>query len=113
MPLIHVRWYPDKYLWGSGYADAVVVVDDTPAMAAKIAMSDETGRTKVGFLAVSEIKQKDLANAVGGAVQHAIIVRYMLEADQTEQGATAATWDTQEEWLLRGIPLWVLDSSRG
>ena len=31
---------PDKYPLGSGYADAVVVVDDTPAMAAKIAMSD-------------------------------------------------------------------------
>ena len=40
-------------------------------------------------------------------------VRYMLEADQTEQRATAATWDTQEEWLQRGIPLWVLDSNRG
>ena len=62
---------------------------------------------------MSAIKQKDLANAGGGALQHAIIMRYMLEADQTEQGATAATWDTQEEWLLRGIPLWVLDSSRG
>ena len=113
MPLIHVLWYLDKYLLDSGHADAVVVVDDTPAMAAKIAMSDESGRTKVGFLAVSAIKQKDLANAVGGALQHAIIMRYMLEADQTEQGATAATWDTQEEWLLRGIPLWVLDSNRG
>ena len=113
MPLIHVLWYLDKYLLGSCHADAVVVVDDTPAMAAKIAMSDETGRTKVGFLAVSAIRQKDLANAVGGALQHAIIMRYMLEADQTEQGATAAAWDTQEEWLLRGIPLWVLDSSRG
>ena len=112
MPLIHVLWYLERYLLGSGYADAVVVVDNTPAIAAKIAMSDETGRTKVGFLAVSAIKQKDLANAVGGALQHAIIMRYMLEADQTEQGATAATWDTQEEWLLRGIPLWVLDSSR-
>ena len=67
----------------------------------------------MAFLAVSAIKQKDLANAVGGALQHAIIMRYMLEADQTEQGATAATWDTQEEWLLRGIPLRVLDSSRG
>ena len=67
----------------------------------------------MGFLAVSAIKQKDLANAVGGALQRAIIMRYMLEADQTEQGATAATWDTQKEWLLRGIPLWVLDSSRG
>ena len=90
----------------------LVVVDGTPAMAAKIAMSDESRRTNVGFLAVSAIKQKDLANAVGGALQHAIIMRYMLEADQREQGPTAATWDTQEEWLLRGIPLWVLDSSQ-
>ena len=113
MPLIHVLWYLDKYPLDSGHADAVVVVDDTPAMAAKIAMSDELGRTKVGFLAVSAIKQKDLANAVGGALQNAIIMRYMLEADQTEQAATATTWDTQEEWLLRGIPLWVLDSNRG
>ena len=47
-------------------------------------------RTKVAFLAVSTIKQKDLGNTVGGALQHAIIRRYMLEADQTEQGATAA-----------------------
>ena len=111
MPLIHVLWYLDKYLLGSGYSDAVVVVDDTPAMSAKMAMSDP--RTKVAFLAVSAIKQKDLGNAVGGALKHAIIMRYMLEADQTEQGATAATWDTQEEWLQRGIPLWVLNSNRG
>ena len=111
MPLIHVLWYLDKYLLGSGYSDAVVVVDDTPAMATNIAMSDR--RTKVAFLAVSTIKQKNLGNAVGGALQHAIIMRYMLEADQTEQGATAAPWDTQEEWLQRGIPLWVLDSNRG
>ena len=111
IPLIHVLWYLDKYVLGSGYADAVVVVDNTPAMAAKIAMSDV--RTKVAFLAVSAIKQKDLGNAVGAALQHAIIMPYMLEADQTEQGATAATWDTQEEWLQRGIPLWVLDSNRG
>ena len=111
MPLIHVLWYLDKYLLCSGHPDAVVVVDDTPAMAAKIAMSDV--RTKVAFLAVSAIKQKDLGNAVGGALQHAIVMRYMLEADQTEQGATAAPWDTQEEWLQRGIPLWVLDSKRG
>ena len=113
MPLIHVLWYLDKYLLDCGHADAVVVVDDTPAMAAKIAMSDESGRTKVAFLAVSAIKQKDLVNAVGGALKHAIIMRYMLEADQMEQGATTATWDTQEEWVLRGIPLWVLDSGRG
>ena len=32
---------------------------------------------------------------------------------KTEQAATTATWDTQERWLLRGIPLWDLDSSRG
>ena len=111
IPLIHMLWYLDKYLLGSGYSDAVVVVDDTPAMAAKIAMSNLC--TKVAFLAVSAIKQNDLGNAVGGALQHAIIMRYMLEDDQTEQGATAATWDTQEEWLQRGIPLWVLDSNRG
>ena len=80
-------------------------------MAAKVAMSDL--RTKVAFLAVSTIKQRDLGNAVGGALQHAIIMRYMLEADQTEQGATAATWDTQEEWLQHGSPLWALDSKRG
>ena len=67
----------------------------------------------MAFLAVSAIKQKDLANAVGRAPQHAIIMWYMLEADQTEQGATAAIWDTQEEWLLCGIRLWVLDSGRG
>ena len=73
MPLIHVLWYLDKNLFGGGYADAVVVVDDTPAMAAKIAMSDVG--TKVAFLAVSAIKQKDLGNAVGGALQHAIIMR--------------------------------------
>ena len=35
----------------------------------------------------------------------------MYEADQTEQGVTAATWGTQDEWLLRGIPIWVLDSN--
>ena len=112
MRLIHVLWYLDKYPLNSGHADAVVVVGDTHAMAAKIAMSDKSERTKVGYLAVSAIKQKDLANAVGAALQLAIIMRYMLDADQTEQGATAATWDTQEEWLLRGIPLWVSDSNR-
>ena len=111
MRLIHVLWYLDKYLLDSGHAEAVVVVDDTPAMAAKIAMSDESGRTNVAFPAVSAIKQKDLPNAVGGALQHAIIMRYILEADQTELGATGATWDTREDWLLPGIPLWVLDSS--
>ena len=79
-------------------------------MVAKIRLSNVPGRTKIAFLGLSANKQKDLANAVGGALQHAIIMRYMLEADQTEHGVTAATWDTQEEWLLRGIPLWVLDS---
>ena len=112
-PLIHVLWYLDKYLLDCGHADSVVVVDDTPAMAIKIAMSVESGRTKVAFLVLSAIKQKDLARATGGALQHALIMPYMLEAVQTEQGATAATWDTQEEWLLRGIPLCVLDSSPG
>ena len=41
-------------------------------MAAKIAMSDT--RTKVGFLAVSTIRQKDLSSAVGGALLHAIVM---------------------------------------
>ena len=111
MPLIQVLWYLDKYRLGSGYSDAVVVVGDTPAMAAKIAMSDLL--TEMVFLAVSTIKQKDVGNAVGGALQHAIIMQYMLDNDQTEQGATAATWDTQQEWLQRGIPLWALDSNQG
>ena len=71
------------------------------------------GGLKWGFWLYQRLGQEDLANAVGGALQHAIIMRYMLEADQTEPGAIAATWDTQEDWLLRGIPLWVLDSSRG
>ena len=53
----------------------------------------------MGFLAVSGLEQKDLSNAVGGGLQHAIIMRYMLEDDQVEQGATAVTPDTQEEWL--------------
>ena len=81
MPLIHVLWYLDKYLLDCGHADAVVGVDDAPATAAKFAMSDKSGRTKVAFLAVSVIKQKDVANAVGGALQHAIIMRNMLEAE--------------------------------
>ena len=106
-------WDLDKYLLDCGHADAVVVVDDAPAMATKIAMWHQSGRTEVAFLALSAINQKDLANAFEGALQHAIIMRYMLEANHTEQGVTAATWDTQEEWSLRGIPLWVLDSNQG
>ena len=54
MPLIRVLWYLDRYLVDCGYIDAVVVVDETPAMAAKVAMSD--GKTKTAFLAVSAIK---------------------------------------------------------
>ena len=80
-------------------------------MAAKIAMSD--GRTRVVFLAVSVIKQKDLSNAVAGALQHGIIMRYMLEDDHMKQGVRGAPWDTQQEWLLRSISLWVLDGDRG
>ena len=89
MPLIQVLWYLDRYLVDCGNIDAVVVVAETPAMAAKIGMSE--GRPKVAFLAVSAIKQKDLSSAVGGALQHAIIMRYMLEDDQMEQGVTGAT----------------------
>ena len=105
MPLIYVLWSLDKYVVDSGNIDAVVVVDETPAMAAKIAMSD--GRTKVAFLAVSAIKQKHLSSAAGGTLQHAIVMRYRLEDNQMEQGVTGASWDTQEHRLLRGIPLWV------
>ena len=47
------------------------------ARAATIAMSDAT--TKVAFLAVSAIERKDRSSAVGGALQHAIIMWYMLE----------------------------------
>ena len=94
MPLIHVLWYLDKYVVDCGSMDAVVVVDETPAMAAKIAMSDT--RTKVAFLAVSAIRQKDLSSAVGGALQHAIVMRYMLDTDHMEDGVTGAHWDTQE-----------------
>ena len=61
----------------------------------------------MAFLPVSAIKQQDVSSAVGGALQHASIMRYMFEDDQMEQGVTGATWDTQEHWLLRGIPLWV------
>ena len=94
MPLIHVLWYLEEYMVDCGSADVVVVVDEAPAMAAKITISD--GRTKVAFLAPSAIKQQDLSNAVGGALQHAIIMRYMFEDNDTEHGVTAATWDTQE-----------------
>ena len=88
MHLIHVLSYLDKYLVDCGNTDAVIVVDETPAMAAKIAMSDRG--TKVAFLAVSAIKQKELSNAVGCALQHAIVIRCMLEDDQMEQGVTGA-----------------------
>ena len=111
MALIQGLWYLDKYVVDCGNIDAVVVVDETPAMAAKIAMSD--GRTKVAFLAVSAIKQKDFSNAVGRALQPAIVMQYMLEDHQMEQGVTSATLDTQEQWLLHGIPLCVLDSDGG
>ena len=65
-PLIHVLWYLDKFVVDCGNIDAVVVVDETRAMAAKNKTSDT--RTKVSFLAVSAIRQKDLSSAVGGAL---------------------------------------------
>ena len=70
-------------------------------MAAKIVVS--AGRTKVGFLAVSGIKQEELSSAVGDALQHAIIMRYMLEHHRIAQRVTVAPWDTQEHWPLHGI----------
>ena len=93
-------------LFDCGHADAVVFVDDTPAMAAEIAMFDESGRTKVAFLPVSAIKQKDLANAVGGALQHAIIMRYMLEADHTEHAVTAANWILKKSGFCVAFHCW-------
>ena len=67
----------------------------------------------MAFLGVSAIMQINLSNAVGGALQHAIILRYMLEDDQMEQEVTGGTWDTQEHSLLRGIPLRVVDGDQG
>ena len=52
MPLIHLLWYLEQYLVDSGNINAMVVVDETPAMAAKIAMSD--GTTKVASGCVSD-----------------------------------------------------------
>ena len=40
MPLSHVLLYLDKYLVDCGNIDAVVVVDEMPAMAASIAISE-------------------------------------------------------------------------
>ena len=60
MPLIHLLWSLDKYLLGSGHAAALVVVDNTPAMAAKIAMSDGTVRTKVGFWLFQQSSKRTL-----------------------------------------------------
>ena len=80
MALIHMLWYFDKFVVRCGNIHALVVVDETPAMAAKIAKWDQ--RIKAEFLAVSATKQKDQSSAVGGALQHAIVMRYMLHADQ-------------------------------
>ena len=111
MPVIHLRWYFNNFVIDCRNIDAVVVVDETPSMAAKVAMSD--GRTKVAFLAVSAIRQENLSSAVSGALQHTITVRYMFQDDQVENGITGAHWDTQEHWLLRSLLLWVGDSDQG
>ena len=107
MLLTHVPWYLDKFWADCGNIDAVVVVDETPAKAAEIAMSD--GRTKVAFLAVSAIRQNDLSTAVRGLLQYTTNMRYMLDNGQMEKGVTGAHQDSQEDWPLRGLPLWVLD----
>ena len=49
MPLIHVLWYLAQYRFDCGHADAVVVVDDTPALTANIARSDESGGDSMGL----------------------------------------------------------------
>ena len=110
MPLIHVLWYLDRYLVECVSIDAVIVLHESPTMATKIAMSDT--RTKVAFLAVSQIRQKWLSSAVGGPLQHAMVMRYMWDTNQMEDGVAGAHWDTQEHWLLRGLPLWVWDSDQ-
>ena len=101
MSLIHVLWYLDKFMVGCRNIDALVVVDETPAMATEIAMSDT--RTKVLFLVVSVIRQKHLSSAVGGALQHAMVMRYMSDNDQMEDGVTCAHWDTQQNSHLRAF----------
>ena len=111
MPLIHVLWYLNKFLVDCRNNDVVVVVDETPPMAVKIAMSD--GSIKVAFLAMSPIRQKDLSSASTGALQHAIVMRHMLDNDHPQDGVAGAHWYTQEHSLLRGIPLWVWDSDPG
>ena len=73
MPLNHMLSYCDKYVVDCENIDAVVVADETPAMAATIAMLD--GRTKVAFLAVSAIKQKELSSTIEGTLQHTIVMR--------------------------------------
>ena len=62
MPLIHMLWYLDMFVVDCGDIDAVVVLDETAPMAAKMAMPEE--RTKVAFLAVSVNPQKDVSSAL-------------------------------------------------
>ena len=54
MPLIYVLWYLDKFVVDCRNIDAVVVVDATPAVDAKIGMLET--RTKLAFLALSAIR---------------------------------------------------------
>ena len=88
MPLINLMWHLEKVLVDCGKSDAVVVVDETPAMTTKIAVSDT--RIKVVFLAVSAIRQKNLSSAVAGALRYAIVMQYMLDTDQMEDRITGA-----------------------
>ena len=110
MPLIHVLWYLDTLIVKSGMLDGVLVVAETPAMAEKIRMHDV--QTLVAYLAVNPGRQKDINVAMLGALQHAIVMRHLLE-DQLEKGDTCAAWDVQQNWLSHGIPLWLLDDVRG
>ena len=76
------------YLPTCGNIDAVIVVDETPAMTTKIAISDT--RIKVVFLAVSAIRQKNLSSAVAVALRYAIVMQYMFDTDQMEDRITGA-----------------------
>ena len=79
MPLIHILWYLDTFIVKSGMLDGVVVVDETLAMAAKVRMSNV--ETLVAYLAINPGRWKDINVAVMGALQHAIVMRHLLEED--------------------------------
>ena len=85
MPLIHVLWYLDKYLLDCGHADAVVVEDDAPAMAANLAMSEESGRTKVLGGSSCMVKNEGKGRNMTGFQRHqkTVVLMDILKPSQT------------------------------